>query len=452
MNSKHEMNMTNGPLAGKIAAFALPLVLSGMLQLFYNAADMVVVGQFSGHRSLAAVSATSSLISLFINFFTGLAVGTNVALSQYIGARNQKDTFETVHTSIAVAIAFGFILMFASFGFVKPFLRLMNTPDDVFHLSATYLQIYFLGSPANLLYNYGSAVMRTTGDTKRPLYFLTVSGIINIILNLILVIIFKLDTTGVAIATVISQYVSAALVMITLVRSSGTCAVIPKSIRIYPKKLIQLIRLGLPAGMQGVMFSVSNIVIQSSVNSFGSLAMSGSGATSNVESFTYIGMNAFAQTALVFTGQNYGAGKTKRILKSTLLCALMAVGAWALIAAATILFDKQLLAIFIPNNPEAMDYAVMRLKIIIYPYFLLAISDCFSNSLIGLGKSIQTATVCMVCICGLRLAWIFTAFKKHHTFKCLFLSYPLSWLAALVIMIIYFTVTYRKLKKERTAQ
>lgn len=443
--------MVNGRLGGKIIKFAFPLVLTGMLQMLYNAADMVVVGQFSGHRALAAVSATAAFVALFVNFFSGLAVGTNAVLSQYIGSDSREDAFETVHTSVAMSLIFGVLLMISGFWFVRPVLSAMGTPDDVLPLAEIYLKIYFLGSPANLIYNFGSAVIRTTGDTKRPLYFLSVAGVINIILNLVLVICFKLDTAGVAIATVVSQYVSAALVMSALVRSDGFCKVVPRNIRIYPKKLARLLYIGLPASVQGVMFSVSNIIIQSSVNSFGSLAIAGSGASSDIENFVYLGMNSFSQAALVFAGQNLGAGKKDRVLKSTLICLGFSFCTWAVLSAVTMTFKHQLIGLFIPSTPKAMNFAVRRIRIIVYTYFIFGFSDTLTGAINGLGKSMHSAAICLLGICGLRLLWIFTVFKRVHTFECLFVSYPLSWFATLIAMSVCYVLVYRKIA-ERTVQ
>lgn len=448
MPGKHEIDMVNGPLAGKIIKFTIPFVISSMLQIFYNAADMIVVGRFSGSKALAAVSSTGSLTHLFINVFMGLSVGTSIALSQYIGSRDEKSVYETIHTSIAMSLLFGVFLTAASFFFVTPILRAMGTPDDVMPLSAVYLRIYFLGSPANLLYNYGSAVLRTSGDTKRPLYFLTVSGIVNIILNLVLVICFGLGVVGVAAATVVSQYISAALVAATLMRSSGSCKLIPSKIRIYPKKLVQLLRLGIPASMQGAFFSLSNMLIQSSVNSFGSLAIAGSGASSNIESFTYCAMSAIGQSALVFTGQNVGAKKPERVSRTHLLCIMMVIVSWSLLASITMLFRTQLMSVFLPDDPKAAAYGIRRLKIIICTYFLCGIFEISVGVFRGMGKSMFPSAASLIGVCGLRMLWVFTVFARVHTFECLFLSYPLSWLLTDVFMYVIYIFEFRSMKKK----
>lgn len=448
MQNNHEIDMINGPLTGKIIKFALPLMLAGILQLLYNAADIVVVGRFAGSRALAAVSSTTSLINLIVNLFAGLSIGTSVALARYLGAQNHKEASETVHTSIALSLIFGIVLAIVGIIIAKPVLIAMDSPEDVLPMSVTYLKIYFLGSPANLLYNYGSAIMRTSGDTKRPLYFLTFSGIVNVILNLVLVICFGMDVAGVAIATIVSQYISAALVFVTLMRNNGSCRLIIKNIRIIPKKLGQLMYLGIPASIQGLMFSLSNIIIQSSINSFGALAIAGNGAASSIEGFVYTAMNSFGVAAQVFSGQNIGAGKIRRVNKVLVNCLFMSITSWAALCVTFAIFKIQLLSIYLPNDAEAITYGIQRMSVVMYSYFLCGTMEIVVGILRAMGKSIFPAAVSIVCICLLRIVWIFTVFAKVHTFKCLFLSYPITWLAAQSIFYVFYAITYRKMLKQ----
>ena len=292
MRKSYEMDMCNGPLLGKILIFAVPLMLSGILQLLFNAADIIVVGRFSGSHALAAVGSTSALINLLVNVFIGLSVGTNVLIAQYYGAKDRKNISETVHTSVLISL----ILVFVGVALAKPILKLMGTPDDVLNQAVLYIRIYFLGMPVTMLYNFGAAILRAIGDTKRPLYFLSIAGVVNVVLNLIFVIAFDMGVAGVALATVISQVISAALVVRCLVCMDGICRLNLKKLHIHRDKLMRMVQIGLPAGMQGAIFSLSNVLIQSSVNSFGSVAMAGNTAAANIEGFVYNSMNAVHQT------------------------------------------------------------------------------------------------------------------------------------------------------------
>ena len=319
----YEIDMCNGPLTGKLLRFAIPLMFSGILQLLFNAADIIVAGRFAGHQALAAVGSTSSLINLLVNVFIGLSVGTNVLCANYIGAKQEKAVSETVHTSVLLSLICGVILIFIGVLLARPLLTLMGTPEDVLNQATLYMRIYFVGMPATMLYNFGAAILRAVGDTKRPLYFLFASGVVNVILNLIFVIVFHLGVAGVAIATVISQCISALLVLRCLIHEEGMYRLHLNKLKIHKNRLILMIRIGLPAGMQGAIFSISNVLIQSSVNSFGSVAMAGNTAASNIEGFIYTAMNAFHQTSISFTSQNYGAGKKKRITRILIQCEIL---------------------------------------------------------------------------------------------------------------------------------
>ena len=321
-SNKYEMDMCNGPLLRKILIFSIPLMLSGMLQLLFNAADIVVVGQFAGSDALAAVGSTSSLTNLLVNVFMGLSVGANVLVARFYGAGQKKELDEMIHTAITTSFVCGAALVVLGMVLARPALTLMDTPSDVIDQSVLYMRIYFAGMPVMMLYNFGSAVLRAIGDTKRPLYYLLFAGVINVVLNLIFVICFHMDVAGVALATVLSQAVSAILVIRCLVLNDGDVKLDLKRLRIVPDKLIKMIQIGVPAGLQGAMFSISNVLIQSSVNSFGSLAMAGNTAGQNIEGFVYTAMNALHQGAVSFAGQNYGARKIKRIAKTALICEL----------------------------------------------------------------------------------------------------------------------------------
>ena len=443
MRKSYEMDMCNGPLLGKILIFAVPLMLSGILQLLFNAADIIVVGRFSGSHALAAVGSTSALINLLVNVFIGLSVGTNVLIAQYYGAKDRKNISETVHTSVLISLISGFILVFVGVALAKPILKLMGTPDDVLNQAVLYIRIYFLGMPVTMLYNFGAAILRAIGDTKRPLYFLSIAGVVNVVLNLIFVIAFDMGVAGVALATVISQVISAALVVRCLVCMDGICRLNLKKLHIHRDKLMRMVQIGLPAGMQGAIFSLSNVLIQSSVNSFGSVAMAGNTAAANIEGFVYNSMNAVHQTALSFTSQNVGAKKYKRIGKILTQCLLivsaigltMGIGAYAL--------GKPLLHIY-SSDPEVIQYGLARMQGICVTYFLCGIMDVMVGSLRGMGCSIMPMLVSLTGACGFRILWIFTVFAWKHSLFVLYISYPISWIITAGVHMICYTVVKKK--------
>lgn len=433
-----EIDMCNGPLLGKILLFAIPLMLSGILQLLFNAADIIVVGRFVGHQALAAVGSTSSLINLLVNVFIGLSVGTNVLVANYYGAKKEEQVSETVHTSVLTSLICGAFLILAGLFLAGPLLTLMGTPEDVLSQATLYMRIYFAGMPVIMLYNFGSAILRAIGDTQRPLYFLILAGIINVLLNLLFVTQFGMGVAGVALATVLSQLVSAGLIVYTLAKSEGCFRLDLRRLKIHPGRLHQMIRIGLPAGMQGAIFSISNVLIQSSINSFGSVAMAGSTAAANIEGFVYTSMNALHQTALSFTSQNYGANKLNRINKILILCLACVSVVGLLMGNLAYLFGTQLLGIY-SSDPEVISYGLVRMAYICIPYFLCGVMDVMVGSLRGLGYSIMPMLVSLTGACGFRILWIFTVFRWSHTLETLFLSYAISWfLTAAVHMICYF--------------
>lgn len=433
-----EMDMCSGPLLGKILLFAKPLMLSGILQLLFNAADIIVVGRFVGHQALAAVGSTSSLINLLVNVFIGLSVGTNVLAANYYGAKKEEMVSETVHTSVLTSLICGTILILIGLFLAGPLLTLMGTPDDVLDQATLYMRIYFAGMPVIMLYNFGAAILRAIGDTQRPLYFLLIAGVINVLLNLLFVTQFHMGVAGVALATVLSQLISATLIVYTLAKSDGCFKLEFRKLKITPARLRQMIRIGLPAGMQGAIFSISNVLIQSSINSFGSVAMAGSTAAANIEGFVYTSMNALHQTALSFTSQNYGAGKTGRISKILFLCLGCVTAVGLLMGNLAYFFGPQLLGIY-SSDPEVISYGLIRMSYICVPYFLCGVMDVMVGSLRGLGYSIMPMLVSLAGACGLRILWIFTVFQWSRSLETLFISYPISWgITAAVHMVCYF--------------
>lgn len=439
-----EIDMCNGPLLGKILLFAIPLMLSGILQLLFNAADIIVVGRFVGHQALAAVGSTSSLINLLVNVFIGLSVGTNVLVANYYGAKRYEQVSETVHTSVLTSLVCGCALILVGVFLAGPLLTLMGTPDDVLEQATLYMRVYFAGMPVIMLYNFGAAILRAIGDTQRPLYFLLFAGIINVLLNLLFVTQLHMGVAGVALATVLSQVVSAGLIVYTLLKSDGCFQLDFKKLKIHPERLRQMIRIGLPAGMQGAIFSISNVLIQSSINSFGSVAMAGSTAASNIEGFVYTSMNSLHQTALSFTSQNYGAGKTGRINRILFLCLSCVTVVGLVMGNCAYFFGHQLLGIY-SSDPEVISYGLVRMSYVAIPYFLCGIMDVMVGSLRGLGYSIMPMLVSLTGACGFRILWIFTVFQWSRSLDTLFISYPISWgLTAAVHMICYFFAIRKK--------
>ena len=447
LSKSYEMDMCNGPLLGKMIRFAVPVMLSGILQLLFNAADIVVIGQFAGEESLASLSPTGSLSNLLINLFIGMSVGTNVLVAHDYGAGKTKDVEETVHTSVAISLIAGLFLVAVGVLLCRPLLEMMDTPENVIDRSEIYMRIYFAGMPVIMLFNFGSAILRAVGDTRRPLIFLSIAGVINVVLNMLFVIVFHMDVAGVALATVLSQVVSAGLVVRCLMKEEGACHLELKRIRIVRNKLLNIARIGLPAGLQSTVFSISNVLIQSSVNSFGSTAMAGNTAAGNIEGFVYNAMNAFYQTNLSFTSQNYGGGKRDRIPKITiyalvLVCIVgLAFGCGAYAASGT------LLRIY-TDSEEVIAIGRLRMRYIAVPYFLCGIMDTLVGSVRGLGYSILPMVVSLTGACLLRVVYIYTIFAANHTLDCLYVSYPISWaLTASVHFICLMFIWKKKLKK-----
>lgn len=437
--------MCTGSVFGKMITYTLPVMFSGILQLLFNAADIIIVGKYSGqHHALAAVGSNAALINLLTNLFIGLSVGTNVVAAQLFGAKKEKDVSETVHTSMQLSFFSGILLTIVGLIGAPWFLKLMQVPKEVIGLSTVYLRIYFLGMTSLMVYNFGSAVLRAIGDTKRPLYFLTAAGVINVGLNLLFVIVFDMGVAGVGFATAISETVSAVLVIRCLKRERGCIRLDFRKLGISKNKLKKILVIGLPAGLQGTVFALSNVVIQSSVNSFGADAVSGNSAASSIEGFVYMAMNSFYQSTMSFTSQNYGAGQYGRI-KRILICGeIYVILTGLLLGNAAVFFGQPLLSIY-SDNPTVIQYGIVRLKWICTVYALCGIMDVLVGALRGIGHSLFPMFVSLMGACVLRLVWIATAFQipKYHKLETVYVSYPITWTITLLVHLITFLVCYR---------
>ena len=446
-NKSYEIDMCSGPILGKVLVFALPLMLSGVLQLLFNAADIIVVGRFAGSQSLAAVGSTGALINLLINVFIGLSVGVNVLVAKYYGAKDDEEVSVTIHTAIATSLVSGFGLIVVGIGACRPLLVMMGTPEDVIEKAVIYMRIYFAGMPVVMLYNFGSAILRAIGDTKRPLYYLMAAGVVNVVLNLFFVISLNMDVAGVALATVLSQCISAGLILRCLAKSEGSLKFHPKKLRINLKKLGQITRIGLPAGMQGAIFSLSNVLIQSSVNSFGSTVMAGNTAASNIEGFVYTAMNAVYQSNLSFTSQNVGGKKFSRLNKILFVCLGVVTATGMLLGFGAIGGARTLLGIY-SSDPAVIDYGMKRLLIICSLYFICGWMDTAVGSLRGMGYSMLPMIVSLTGACLFRVVWIFTVFARFHSLTVLYISYPISWLITTAAHLLCYMKLRKKFPKE----
>lgn len=445
---KHEIDMTSGSVLKKMLLFSFPLMGSSILQLLFNAADIIVIGRFAGDNSLAAVGATASLINLLVNLFVGLAIGANVLTARYYGAKRDADISQTVHTSIALSIVCGAGLAVIGILISNPILAMMGTPDEVLPLSTIYMQIYFAGMPAMMIYNFGSAVLRAKGDTARPLMYLAIAGVLNVGLNMFFVISLKMDVAGVAAATSISQCLSAFLVLRCLSREPDAFRLERKLLKIHGHKLKIILQIGLPAGFQGVLFALSNVIIQSSINSYGKYVMAGSAAASNLENFTYFAMNAFYQAAISFTSQNVGAGKYERV-KKILICAVSCAAVTGItIGNLTYLFGTPLLGIY-SKSALVVQEGLKRMMYICIPYFLCGIMDAMTGMIRGLGYSILPMIVSLLGACVLRIIWILTVCQlpAFHHVEFVYASYPVTWIITTTAHIICYVIITKKIKK-----
>lgn len=443
----YTMDMSSGPILKKMLVFAIPLIFSGLLQLLFNAADVIVVGRFAGDDALAAVGATTSLIHLFVNLFLGLSIGANVLVARFFAAKQEQHLSETVHTSMAIALFSGVFLAIVGAIFAPFILRLMATPDSVLVLATIYLRVYFLGMPAMMVYNFGAAILRSVGDTKRPLRYLTIAGVVNVTLNLVFVIVLHWSVFGVALATTISQILSAICVFRCLMKENSGIRLEWKRIRIYKDKLGQILRIGLPAGLQSVLFSFSNVIIQSSVNSFGATVVAGNSAAANIEGFVYIAMNAFYQANISFTGQNVGAGKYHRINR-VLLTALGCVTVVGVVMGAGCYGLGGILLRLYTESEEVVAAGMIRLAFIGLPYALCGIMEVLVGSLRGMGYAISPMIVSLIGTCAFRVVWLKTVFlmESFHQIETVYVIYPITWVITIVAHIITYIIAKRKLK------
>ena len=423
--SKYEIDMCSGSIMDKLISFSLPLMLSGILQLMFNAVDIIVVGRFSGSEALAAVGSTTALISMFTNLFIGVSLGTSVLTARFYAAGRDQEVSETVHTSIMLALLSGILMVFVGLFFSRRALELMDTPDDVIDLSTLYMKIYFVAMPFFMLYNYGAAVLRAVGDTKRPLFFLIISGVLNAGLNLFLVVVFHMGVAGVGIATVISQMVSCVLVLICLYRAESSY------------------QLGVPAGIQSTVINFSNVLLQSSVNSFGSIAMAGYTAANNLLGFLYASVNSITQACMSFTSQNYGVGKWKRMDRVLIDCMILTTGVALVIGGAFYGFGPEILKIY-TDNEEVVRSGMEILSFTTLTYFLCGLMDLFPGALRGMGHSAVPMILSVLGTVGTRVVWIFLIFPQHRSLDILFISYPVSWLLTILMQVICFGFVRKK--------
>lgn len=421
-SNKYEIDMCNGSIMDKLVSFALPLMLSGILQLMFNAVDIIVVGRFSGSEALAAVGSTTALINVFTNLFIGISLGANVLAARFFAAGRKEEMSETVHTSITLALISGILMAFVGLVFSKGALELMGTPEDVIGLSTLYMRIYFMGMPFFMLYNYGAAILRAVGDTKRPLYFLIIAGVINAGLNMVLVIVFGLGVAGVGIATVFSQMVSCVLVLTCLCRTEGSYKLSFSKLSMKGYYLKQIFQVGIPAGIQSTVINFSNALLQSSVNSFGSTAMAGYTAANNILGFLYVSINSVTQACMSFTSQNFGVGKYKRMDRVLIDCMILSVGAALVLGCGAYFFGAEILQIY-TEEADVIQCGVEILSITTVPYFLCGIMDLFPGALRGMGYSAVPMVLSIIGTVGMRVLWIFAFF--HSTDHCIFCLFPI---------------------------
>lgn len=445
--SKYEIDMCSGSIMDKLISFSLPLMLSGILQLMFNAVDIIVVGRFSGSEALAAVGSTTALISMFTNLFIGVSLGTSVLTARFYAAGRDQEVSETVHTSIMLALLSGILMVFVGLFFSRGALELMDTPDDVIDLSTLYMKIYFVGMPFFMLYNYGAAVLRAVGDTKRPLFFLIISGVLNAGLNLFLVVVFHMGVAGVGIATVISQMVSCVLVLICLYRAESSYQLRLSKLTMKGVYLKQIFQVGVPAGIQSTVINFSNVLLQSSVNSFGSIAMAGYTAANNIFGFLYVSVNSVTQACMSFTSQNYGVRKPKRMDRVLVDCMILSFVVSFAMGCGAYFFGPQLLKIY-TEDPKVIQCGMEILAYTTVTYFLCGQMDLFPGALRGMGRSGVPMILSIIGTVGLRIVWIFGIFPAHRSLKVLFISYPASWIFTIVMQVICFWFVRRKVHRQ----
>ncbi len=444
--------MCGGPLFKNILMFALPIMAMNLLQLLFNAADMVIAGRFSGKEALAAVGATGSLINLIVNFFMGLSVGTSVVVAQEYGANKSEDISRSVHTSLYISIISGLFVMAIGLILCEPLLVLMGTPEDILPLSVLYMKIYFLGIPASMVYNFGAAILRAIGDSRRPMYYLVLSGIVNVILNVFFVTVLHMGVDGLAWATNIAQYLAMVLILMYLIRSDGAIRFVPRKLRIDREKFKRIVKIGLPAGLQSLLFSISNVLIQSAINSFGSAMVAASSAASNIEGFVGTAMNAYYNAAITFAGQNMGAKKYGRIDTVARVCTALIFATWVILSGLTMLFARPLLAIY-TSDANIIELGVMRINVMMIAYFSCGIMNVFPGVTRGMGFSILPMICTLVGACLMRILWLWTFFAWYPTVVMLFVCYPITWTLAGIGQVATFLYARRKVRaREKLAE
>lgn len=436
-NNKYEIDMCNGTLMDKLISFSLPLMLSGILQLLFNAVDIIVVGRFTGSQALAAVGSTTALINIFTNLFIGISLGANVLAARFYASGKEKEMSETVHTSITLALISGLVMALAGVLLARFALNLMGTPNDVIDQSVLYMRIYFLGMPFFMLYNYGAAILRAVGDTKRPLFFLVISGMTNAVLNLVLVIVFHMGVAGVAIGTIVSQLISSILVLRCLYTSNTSYRLYFSKLGIKTQYLKQIFQVGIPAGIQSTVINLSNALLQSSVNSFGSVAMAGYTAANNIFGFLYMSVNAVTQSCMSFTSQNYGVKKLKRMDRVLLDCMILSVGVTLTLGCGAYFFGLELLKIY-TSDADVIRCGVEVLAFTTVPYFCCGIMDLLPGALRGMGYSGVPMILSIIGTVGTRIVWIFGLFPAHRSLSFLFISYPVSWILTILMQAVCF--------------
>ena len=441
------IDMCQGPIFINIIKYTVPIICTSVLQLLFNAADLVVVGRFCGSNSVAAVGATNSLIHLFVNLFIGIAAGVSVSVAYAVGEQNDDKISRVIHTALPLAVIFGAIITIIGLTLSKPLLHIMGTPDEILSLSSLYTKIYFCGMIPSLVYEFSAAICRASGDTKTPLKFLSLSGVINVVLNVFFVTVIDLDVAGVAIATVSSQIISCVLMVMFLCRRNDCFKLQIRKIHIYRSELIRILKIGLPTGIQSSVFSASNVIIQSSVNSFGAATIAGNAAAASIEGFIFVAMQAFHQSSLNYTGQNYGARNSKRILRAFWTNMICVTVMSVCLIAVTLLFSKNLLSLYITDSPISIEFGFKRLSYICTFYFMCGMMEVLNGMVRGMGYSFVTMFISIIGVCGVRLAWIFTVFAKYHTLDSLYISYPISWITCIIALVVSVIVIFAKVKK-----
>lgn len=443
---KHAQNMLQGPLLLNIITYTVPVILTGILQLLFNAADLVIVGRFCGSVSVAAVGATGSITNLIVNLFIGISVGAGVTVAHAYGGRLWEAVHRTVHTALPTALVSGVFLTAVGISLSERLLTMMGTPESVLPLSTVYMKIYFAGITFTMVYNFCASILRAAGDTKSPLIFLSIAGVVNVALNVVFVTVLHMNVAGVALATVISQAISAVLVVITLMRRTDACKLELKKMRFYKVQLLKILRIGLPAGIQSSLFSVSNVMIQSSVNSFGDVMMSGNAAAGNIEGFLYTALNAFSQTAVNFVGQNVGAGQLERVKRIVAICLGCVLALGGVFGCLMYIYSGNLLSIYITDSPEAIAYGTLRMGFLCLPYFLCGMMEIATGALRGMGAALTPMIISVLGVVGVRITWLLTVFQipAFHTPECLYLSYPITWLVTFSVEMAAFVRIYKQ--------